>query len=64
MNTKNIQGAQPRKSMQSKASVNTAVSEKEKNEAVKDAQTNNTKSGSGGMLEKAGMVKKFNDKNK
>ncbi|MCR4597519.1 MAG: YidC/Oxa1 family membrane protein insertase [Acetatifactor sp.] len=64
MNTKNIQGAQPRKSMQSKASVNTSVSEKEKNEAMKDAQSSNTKSGSGGMFEKAGMVKKFNDKNK
>lgn len=66
MNTKNIQtNSQPRKTMQNKANVSSAVSEKEMNEAMKNAESSSsTKKGSGSMFEKAGMVKKFNDKNK
>ena len=66
MNTKNIQANQPKKTMQNKASMGLSVSEKEKNEAMKDAQSSGstTKSGSGSMFAKAGMVKKYNDKNK
>ena len=66
MNTKNIQSQQPKKSMQNKASVGSYVSEKEKNEAMENATSSETttKVGSGSMFEKAGMVKKYNDKNK
>ncbi|MBP5282008.1 MAG: YidC/Oxa1 family membrane protein insertase [Lachnospiraceae bacterium] len=66
MNTKNIQSNQPKKTMQNKANISSSVSEKEKNDAMKDAQdsSSNDKSGSGSMFAKAGMVKKYNEKNK
>ena len=67
MNTKNIQtNNQPRKTMQNKANIGSSVSEKEKDEAMKNAQNSgsSTKTGSGSMFEKAGMVKKYNEKNK
>lgn len=67
MNTKNIQtNNQPRKTMQNKANIGSSVSEKEKDEAMKNAQSSgsSTKTGSGSMFEKAGMVKKYNEKNK
>lgn len=68
MNTKNIPTAnsQPKKTMQSKANLGSSISENEKNEAMKKGNTNSN-SGSakpGSMFEKAGMVKKYNDKNK
>ena len=66
MNTKKIQTQSPRSSMQSKAKVS-SVSEKEIDKAMKDAESSSssdTKAGSGSMFEKAGMVKKYNDKNK
>ena len=67
MNTKNIQAQQPRKNLQNKAQVSSSVSEKEIEKAMKDAEeaaSTSTKTGSGSMFEKAGMVKKYNDKNK
>ena len=66
MNTKNIQSQQPKKSMQNKASVGSYVSEKEKNDAMENAKSSETttKTGSGSMFAKAGMVKQYNDKNK
>ena len=66
MNTKNIQTSQPKKSMQNKASISSSVSEKEKDEAMKNAQSSDgkDKSGSGSMFAKAGMVKKYNENNK
>ena len=67
MNTKNIQAQQPRKNLQNKAQVSSSVSEKEIEKAMKDAEeaaSTSTKTGSGSMFEKAGMVKKYNDRNK
>ena len=66
MNTKNIQSQQPKKSMQNKASVGSYVSEKEKNDAMENAKSSETttKTGSGSMFAKAGMVKQYNEKNK
>ncbi len=64
MNTKNIQSQQPKKSMQNKANVGSSVSEKEKNDAMENAKSSETKTGSGSMFAKAGMVKQYNDKNK
>ena len=62
MNTKNIQPSQQRKTMQNKANLSSGVSEKEMNDAMKNAESS-VKTGSGSMFEKAGMVKKYNDKN-
>ena len=66
MNTRNIQTNQPRKSMQDKAFVNSSLSEKEKEEAMKNASTNrgNGNAPQGSMLEKANMVKRYNEKNR
>ncbi|MBR6477440.1 MAG: hypothetical protein IKS85_03230, partial [Lachnospiraceae bacterium] len=60
------QTSQPKKSMQNKASISSSVSEKEKDEAMKNAQSSDgkDKSGSGSMFAKAGMVKKYNENNK
>lgn len=67
MNTRNIQTTAPKKTMQNKANIGSSVSEKEKNDAMKNAYSSSNgsegKSGSGSMFEKAGMVKKYNDKN-
>lgn len=68
MNTKNIPAAnaQPKKTIQNKANMGSSLSENEKNEAMKKGSTGSS-SGSekpGSMFEKAGMVKKYNDKNK
>ena len=66
MNTKNIPSQQPRKTMQNKANINSNISEKEKNDAMENAKSSETttKTGSGSMFAKAGMVKQYNDKNK
>lgn len=61
MNTRNIQN---RSSIQSKASVNSGVSEKEKEAASKASQqykSSNAKPGS--MMEKANMVRDYNERN-
>ena len=62
MNTKNIQGSYqpPKKSMQNKANIDNSASYNAP--SSKGSETNS--SGSGSMFEKAGMVKKYNDKNK
>ena len=62
MNTKNIQPSQQRKTMQNKANLSSGVSEREMDDAMKNADSK-MKTGSGSMFEKAGMVKKYNDKN-
>lgn len=66
MNTRNIQTNQQRKSMQDKAFVSNSVSEKEKEEASKNSSSNygNGSAPQGSMLEKANMVKRYNEKNK
>jgi len=67
MKTKNIPSNydQPRKTMQNKANVGNSVSEKEKNEAMEQTSSyGKTDAKPGSMFEKAGMVKKYNDKNK
>lgn len=67
MNTKGIASVseQPKKSMQNKANMGNSVSEKEADEAMKNASGSSSgkEAKAGSMFEKAGMVKKFNDKN-
>lgn len=67
MNTKSLSNTaeQPKKTMQNKANMGSGVSQKEANEAMKNASTGSayTEAKPGSMFEKAGMVKKYNDKN-
>ena len=61
MNTRNIQS---RSSIQSKANVNSGVSEKEKEAASKENQQYRSSSAKpGSMMEKANMVREYNERN-
>ena len=61
MNTRSIQN---RTSIQSKANVNSGVSEKEKEAASKDNQQYRSSSAKpGSMMEKANMVREYNERN-
>ena len=63
MNTKNIQTSnQPRKTMQNKANIGNTATDADNSST--SGSSSNGKTGSGSMYEKAGMVKKYNDKNK
>ncbi len=67
MNTKNIPSSNYQsRSMQNKANIGSSVSEKEANEAMKNGTSGNHagEAKAGSMFAKAGMVKKYNDKNK
>jgi len=67
MNTKNIPSSNYQsRSMQNKANIGSSVSEKEGNEAMKNGTSGNHagEAKAGSMFAKAGMVKKYNDKNK
>ena len=64
MNTRNIGTVQNKKSMQNKANISSAVSDKEKDEAMNNvSEYSNTKAEPGSMFEKANMVKRYNEKN-
>lgn len=67
MNTKNIPSSNYQsRSMQNKANIGSSVFEKEANEAMKNGTSGNHagEAKAGSMFAKAGMVKKYNDKNK
>lgn len=67
MKTKNIPSNynQPRKTMQNKANITNQVSEREKDAAMEQSSSyGNSNAKPGSMFEKAGMVKKYNDKKK
>ena len=50
--------------MQNKANITSAVSDKEKDEAMNNvSEYSNTKAEPGSMFEKANMVKRYNEKN-